>query len=38
MNKLKKKLYFLGVGSDLSFLIHDFIKLSLLSLLFSKAG
>ena len=26
------------VGSDLSFLIHDFINLSLLSLLFNKAG
>ena len=29
---------FVGVGSDLSFLIHDFINLSLLSLLFNKAG
>ena len=35
-NMFLKSLDFLGVGSDLSFLFHDFINLNLLSLLFNK--
>ena len=32
-NKFFKLFYFLGIGGDLSFLIHDFINLSLFSLI-----